>query len=102
VNNTYIRVCYNLRDDKDIKARIAAANASMGALKEIWNNPHLDTYNKYLLFRAIPMNLLFWGCETWSLPQSLLDKLRRSLPTQKHSSHTENIHVSGHKREVKK
>jgi hypothetical protein len=47
----------------------------MGALKEIWNNPYLDTYNKYLLFRAIPMNLLFWGCETWSLPQSLLDKL---------------------------
>jgi hypothetical protein len=32
-------------------------------------------YNKYLLFRAIPMNLLLWGCETWSLQQSLLDKL---------------------------
>ena len=71
----YIRVSYNLRDDEDIKARIAAANASMGALKEIWNNLHLVNYNKYLLFRAIPMNLLFWGCETWSLRQSLLDKL---------------------------
>jgi hypothetical protein len=47
----------------------------MGALKEVWQNPHLDVYNKYLLFRAIPMNLLLWGCETWSLRQSLLDKL---------------------------
>ena len=51
-------ISYNLRDDEDIKARIAAANASMGALKEIWSDPNLNTHNKYLLFRAIPMNLL--------------------------------------------
>ena len=47
----------------------------MGALKEIWSNSNLNNYNKYLLFRAIPMNLLLWGCDTWSLRQSLLDKL---------------------------
>ena len=68
-------ISYNLRDDNDITARIAAANASMGALKELWRNPHLDMYNKYLLFRAIPMNLLLWGAETWSLRKSQLDKL---------------------------
>ena len=43
-------ISYNLRDDNDITARIAAVNASMGALKELWHNPHLDMYNKYLLF----------------------------------------------------
>jgi len=43
-------ISYNLRKDEDIKAPIAATNASMGALKEIWSNPYLDTYNKYLLF----------------------------------------------------
>jgi hypothetical protein len=68
-------ISYSLRDDDDVTARIAAANAAMGALKEVWHNPHLDVYNKYLLFRAIPMNLLLWGCKTWSLRQSLLDKL---------------------------
>jgi hypothetical protein len=48
----------------------------MGALKEVWRNPHLDVYNKYLLFWAISMNLLLlWVCKTWSLQQSLLDKL---------------------------
>jgi len=48
----------------------------MGALKEIWINPNLNTYNKYLVFRAIPMNLLLWGWElTWQA---------RSLLTQKH------------------
>ncbi len=58
---------YSLRDDDNITARIAAATASMGALKEVWRNPHLDMFNKHLLFRAIPMNLLLWGAETWSL-----------------------------------
>jgi hypothetical protein len=69
------RITYNLRDDNDIDARLSAASRSMGALKEIWRNPHLDTYSKYLLFRAIPINLLLWGCETWSLRQTLLRRL---------------------------
>jgi hypothetical protein len=34
-------ISYNLQDDDDITARIAAANASMGALKDLWRNPHL-------------------------------------------------------------
>ena len=66
---------YNLRNNNDITARIPAANASMGALKELWCNPHLDVYNKYLLFRAIPMNLFLWGTETWLLQKLQLDKL---------------------------
>jgi len=69
---------YSLRDDDDITARIASATAAMGALKEIWRNPHLDIYNKYLLFRAIPMNLLLWGAKTWSLRKSQLDQLESS------------------------
>ena len=68
-------ISYNLRDNDDVTARIAAANASMSALKNVWRNPHLDAYSKYLLFRAIPMNLLLWGCETWSIRQTLLNKL---------------------------
>jgi hypothetical protein len=40
----------NLRNDDDITACIAAANSAMGALKEVWRNPHLDVYNKYLYF----------------------------------------------------
>jgi hypothetical protein len=66
-------ISYSLRDDDNVTACIAAANAAMGALKKVWCNPHLDVYGKYLLFWAIPMNLLLWGCKTWSLWQSLLD-----------------------------
>ncbi len=49
-------VAYNLCDDDDVTVWIAAAKASMGALKEVWWNKHLNTYSKYLLFCAIPMN----------------------------------------------
>ena len=68
-------ISYNLRDDYDIKSRLTAASQSMGALKNVWDNLHMDIYSKYLLFRAIPMNLLLWGCETWSLRKTLLNKL---------------------------
>jgi hypothetical protein len=68
-------ISYNLRNNDDITARISAANASMGALKELWRNPHLGMYNKYLLFRVIPMNLILWGTETWALHKLQLDKL---------------------------
>jgi hypothetical protein len=49
--------------------------ATMGALKEVWRNPHLDVYSKYLLVQAIPMNILLWGVKTWSLWKSQLDQL---------------------------
>jgi hypothetical protein len=68
-------ISYNLRNNDDIIGRIATANASMGALKEVWGDPHLDVYNKYLLFRAIPMTLLLWSAETWLLWKSKLNKL---------------------------
>ena len=70
-----LRILYNLHDDDDINARLAAASQSMGALKEVWRNPHLDTYSKYLLFHIIPIKLLLWGCENWLLRQSLLRQL---------------------------
>ena len=60
-------VSYNLCDDYDVEDRIAAANKSMGALRNFWHNPHVDMYSKFLIYNAIPTNLLLWGCETWAL-----------------------------------
>jgi hypothetical protein len=83
-------ISYNLPDDDDITSRLATANASMGALNEVWHNPHLNVYNKYLLFRAIPMNLLLWGAKTWSLRKLQLDKLEVFL----HRSIWRILHIS--------
>jgi hypothetical protein len=68
-------VSYNLCDDEDVTPQAAATTASMGALKEVWWNPHLHSYSKYLLFESTLMNLFLWGCKTWVLWQSLLNKL---------------------------
>ncbi len=85
-----LRISFNLWDDADIEAQLAAANLSMGALKEVWRNPHLDTYSKYLLFQVIPMNLLLWGCKNWSLRQDLLRQLEVFL----HQSIRPILHIS--------
>jgi hypothetical protein len=68
-------ISFGLTDDYDIKQRLTLATQSMGTLKSIWDNPHLKVWSKYLLFRAIPMNFLFWSWETWSMRKSLLNKL---------------------------
>jgi len=86
---------YSLHDDDDITARIASATAAMGALKDIWRNPHLDIHNKYLLFRAIPMNLLLWGAETWSLRKTQLDQLEVFLHRSIRHSPNINEHSQG-------
>ncbi len=49
-------ISFSLCDNYDIEKRVTAATQSMGALKSVWDSPHLDTWSKYLLFRAIPMN----------------------------------------------
>ena len=36
---------------------------------------HLNLFSKYLIFIAIPMDLLLWGCESWALRESHLNKL---------------------------
>ena len=57
-------ISFSLRDDNDVAKIIAIANVSMGAMSDFWDDNHVDVYSKYLIFRAIPCNLLLWGCES--------------------------------------
>jgi hypothetical protein len=75
-------VSFGLCNNFDIENQVTAATQSMGALKNVWNSPHLDIWSKYLLFRAIPMNLLLWGCETWSMRKALSNKLEVFFTSQ--------------------
>ena len=65
-------ISYNLRNDHDVDSRIAAASASMGGLSSYWNDKSVDIKSKYLIFMAIPCNILLWGSESWALRTSLL------------------------------
>ena len=66
---------FDLTDDYDIEMRIITANNAMGALRHFWNNPYADLKAKHSIFQAIPLNLLFWGCESWALRKSHIRKL---------------------------
>jgi hypothetical protein len=68
-------ISFDLTDDMDIKNRITQANQAMGALQHFWKNPYADLKAKKLIFLAIPANLLLWGCDTWALCQSHINKL---------------------------
>ena len=67
-------ISFSLRDNYGVGRKFGAANASMGALGKFWRDHHVDIYSKYMVFWAIPCNLLFWVCESWDLHQSLLEK----------------------------
>ena len=47
----------------------------MGALNPFWKDAAVDDFSKYLIFCAIPCNLLLWGCESWALREATLQKL---------------------------
>ena len=54
-------ISYDLNHEYDTKARIKKAkkaNKAMEALKFFWNTPEVDTHAKYLIYMAIPFNLL--------------------------------------------
>ena len=58
---------YSLKDDYDVNERLSQASSAMGVLNTFWADAAVDDYSKYLIFRAIPCNLLLWGCESWAL-----------------------------------
>ena len=69
---------YNLRDSSEIVTHIAAESKSMEALSIFWNNPHVDTYSKFLIYKATPINLLLWGCKTWKYNTDYSENLKYS------------------------
>ena len=47
----------------------------MGALNIFWINNTVENLSKYLIFCAIPCNLLLWRCESWAIREATLKKL---------------------------
>ena len=84
IRNKYLGsfIAYNLRDCYTIDMRIAAASKSMGMLKGFFNKKQISTYTKFLIFRAITLNILLWGCENWAMRADLLSKLERFVNRQ--------------------
>ena len=51
-------ISFDLDDIYAINSRIKKANQIMGALKFFWSSENVDIYAKYLIYMAVPLNLL--------------------------------------------
>ena len=68
-------ISYALKYYYEIEHRISQASAAMGALKKFWTDKTVKNISKYLIFCAIPCNLLLGGCESWAIREATLNKL---------------------------
>ena len=68
-------ISYSLKDDYDIEHRISQDSSAMGSLNNFWIDNTVDNISKYLIFCAIPCNILLWGCESWEIREATLNKL---------------------------
>ena len=68
-------VSYNICDEQNVDGRLDSVSSSTEALNHFWKYTSIDLRRKYLISVAIPVNILIWGCESWSLRVSLLNKL---------------------------
>ena len=51
-------ISFSLQYDQDIAKGLAVTNDLMGAMYKICEDDHVYAYSKYLIFKAIPCNLL--------------------------------------------
>jgi len=71
-------VSHDLSDTHDVENRILQEQKALNALmSNVFRNSHLSLHVKKLLYMAIPINLLLWGCKSWALKQSDQDKIQR-------------------------
>ncbi len=58
-----------------IELRIKKAKSIMGALRHFFDKD-VDWRVKTEIYIAGPLNALLWGCESWNLMKSNLERLR--------------------------
>ena len=63
---------------KDVEKRIQAANVAYGRLgKRVLQNRDLLRTTKLMVYKAVVLTVLLYGCETWTLHMEDLKKLER-------------------------
>ena len=70
-------ISWDLREVKDIEARIKAANKLFGSAKAtFWSNSRVPFALRMRFYKAIMVNVLLWGCESWAIQSKEVQALR--------------------------
>ena len=68
---------WDLREVKDIEARIKSANKLFGSAKAtFWSNSRVPFDLRMGFYKAIIVNVLLWGCESWAIQSKEVQALR--------------------------
>jgi hypothetical protein len=71
-----MHLAQNLSDDTDVDDRITAASKNFNAPgKELFRNHKISLHILCRLFVATTINILLWGCDTWALTHTQLNKI---------------------------
>ena len=69
------KITASLADELDIKSRIAAASSQVYKMRHLFGSNQVSLQVKKMMYLAIPLNTVLWGCETCSIKKSDLKKL---------------------------
>ena len=70
-------ISWDLREVRDIEARIKAANKLFGSAKAtFWSNSRVPFALRMRFYKAIMVNVLLWGCESWAIQSKEVQALR--------------------------
>jgi hypothetical protein len=68
---------WDLRESNDVQARIKAANKLFGSAKAtFWSNSRVPFGLRMRFYKAIIVNVLLWGCESWAIQSKEVHDLR--------------------------
>jgi hypothetical protein len=65
----------NLRDKIKVSTRITIAHYQITKMSGFFNCRDVSIAMKILMYQAIPLNTVLWGCETWVLKEKEKKKL---------------------------
>ena len=70
-------ISWDLRETKDVEARIKSANKLFGSAKAtFWSNARVPFELRMRFYKAIVVNILLWGCESWAIQSKEVQALR--------------------------
>ena len=67
----------NLKDDTEVELRIKSAQGAFSAIrKQFFSAKGINNTHKKIAYEGLILSILLYGCETWSLPKQVLNRLQ--------------------------
>jgi hypothetical protein len=70
-------MAYNMKDDSEVELGIKIAQGAFSAIRtQFFSTKGIKNSHKKTAYRGLILSILLYGCESWSLPKLLLNRLQ--------------------------